>query len=920
MSASTAPLRAPDVLADPLRVAAARRLLVEVAGPAAFDRLSGVAARLLGSRHAKVTLFPEDDVVVGGHGLPAGTVGGRALLTGALSAVVVRSGGPLVVPDATADARLVELPAVTSGQVRSYLGVPLVAASGHVVGALAVYDPAPHDWSTADAEALGQLAGSVVAELELAAAISAIGTSQVRLEVALEASAIGIWERDLRSGSVHWDRRCAAVFGLGDAVQLDSMPDLLTRHIHPDDHDAVREEMATALAERGEFTVESRVLRPDGSVRWTVSRGRVITDLQGEPTRVLGTVLDVTDVRESAQRRMSAVQRAAAIAEVAAELAGAAGMEQLAEIALRGAQVLGARSSALAVFDAAGSLRLHLTSGLVDAVRDNADVELPRGGIEIELDDLLPTQHVARHGRSVLLADRDEAVARFPAMAEVNEILGLGALAALPLRVEGRLLGSFVVTWTTEHAFAPDDVEVLEALTAQIGLAVSRLRADAERDAAVAAMVDANRQLQLLADAGRVLSGSLDVTAQVSQLADLLTPALADWCWVVVTDEHGRPHQAAVSHRDPARRDEVAAYVGRMLAQMTEESGPASVLRTGRPVVVPQVDWAHVERALPDPAAREALARLDIGSVVIVPLSARGQTMGALGLLTSAARGPHTAAEVETAVEIGRRAGLSLRHARVFGQQRALADALQRSMLTEPPQPEQCEIVVRYVPASEGAEIGGDWYDAFLQPGGTVVLAIGDVVGHDVRAAAAMGQVRGLLRGIGYSRGGSPAEVLTELDRAVQGLALDTLATAVVARLETEDPRTAGGRDETLMREGEVLLRWASAGHPPPVVLTPDGQAHVLDGEGPDLLLGVSPDCRRTDRSVVLAPGTTVLLHTDGLVERRDRDLDAGTEELLEVLRSCASLPLEKLCDRVLGRMFLPDAEDDVALLAFRLR
>jgi serine phosphatase RsbU (regulator of sigma subunit) len=222
------------------------------------------------------------------------------------------------------------------------------------------------------------------------------------------------------------------------------------------------------------------------------------------------------------------------------------------------------------------------------------------------------------------------------------------------------------------------------------------------------------------------------------------------------------------------------------------------------------------------------------------------------------------------------------------------------------------------VPAAEGAEIGGDWYDAFLQPGGTVVLAIGDVVGHDVRAAAAMGQVRGLLRGIGYTRGGSPAEVLTELDRAVQGLALDTMATAVVARLETSDARTTG--DRSRLAEGEVLLRWASAGHPPPVVLTAEGEVHVLDGAGPDLLIGVAPDSPRTDRAVVLPPGATVLLHTDGLVERRDRDLDAGTAELVALLRSCGPLPLEELCDRVLGRLFLPDAEDDVALLAVRLR
>src|SRR5204863_3830176 len=122
-----------------------------------------------------------------------------------------------------------------------------------------------------------------------------------------------------------------------------------------------------------------------------------------------------------------------------------------------------------------------------------------------------------------------------------------------------------------------------------------------------------------------------------------------------------------------------------------------------------------------------------------------------------------------------------------FGQQRDLADALQRSMLTAPPEPNHSEIVVRYVPAAAGAEIGGDWYDAFLQPDGATVIAIGDVVGHDTRAAAAMGQVRGLLRGISYSSGDTPAGVLRQLDRALHGLALDTMATALVGRLERDD-------------------------------------------------------------------------------------------------------------------------------------
>jgi PAS domain S-box-containing protein len=898
-----------DVLHDPHRVAAARRLIVEVAGPAAFDRLSALAARLLGAGHAKVTIFTDQDTVVGGYGLPPGVVGGPALLTGALSAIVVTERRPLSISTARDDRRVADLPAVTSGQVQSYLGVPVVADSGHVVGALAVYDPEPRSWSDDAAELLDQLAASVVAELELSAARSAIGTSLARLDVALEASSVGIWEVDLRRGVIDWDQRCAAIYGREGSVTI-SMDELFAEHIHPEDQAASQAVMQAAIEQRAQYTVELRTVRL-GEVRWTVSRGRVLVDSDGEPVRILGTVLDVTDAREDAEARLSAMHRAAAIAEVAAEAANAARIEQLADITLRGAEVLGAESGGVAIFDPLdGALRVYLGRRLMDAVEAETHEEVPIGGVAIELDDSLPTQLTARTGERILLASAEEGAARFPRMAEVTRVLGVRALASLPLRVEDRLLGSFVATWSTDHVFAPEDIELLDGLTAQIALSVSRLQADAERATAVAAMVDANRQVQLLADAGRVLSGTLEIDQQIEQLAEIVVPTLGDWCWLVVTDEQGRLYDLASSHRDPARRDEVEAYVRSMVTVMTEEAGARVVTATGRPIVMPVVDSDHVRRALPDPAVRERLTGLGVSSGVVVPLVARGETLGAMGLFNVEGRGPLSQAEVETALEIGRRAGLALHHARLFGQQRDLAVALQRSMLTEPPQPDHSQIVVRYVPAAAGAEIGGDWYDAFLQDGGATMVAIGDVVGHDTRAAAAMGQVRGLLRGIGYSSGGSPAEVLTGLDRAVQGLALDTMATALVARLEQDAPG---------LGPGQTCLRFSSAGHPPPAVLTADGTAYLLDEEPPELLLGVSPDSPRREHVAVLDEGTTVLLYTDGLVERRDRDLDAGTEELVAVLKECAGLSLDDLCNRVLERLFLPDAEDDVAILALRL-
>lgn len=893
------------VLTEPARVAAARRLLSEVVGPASYDRLSGLAARLVGARHAKVTLFTDQDLVVGGHGLPPGVVGGPALLTGPLSAIVVSTGDPLVVPDARRDPRVADLPAVTSGQVGAYLGFPLVTASGHVVGALALYDVEPRPWSEDGAELLRQLASSVVAELELAAANADVTWSARRLGVALEASSVGIWQVDLQAGFIDWDARSAAIFGYEQATRV-PMDRLFDEHVHPDDRAPAMQTMQEAVEARAQYTVELRVVRRDGGIRWIVCRGRVLSGPDGEPVRILGTVLDVTEARDQAEARLDAVQRTAAIAAVAAEVANATGIGELADITLRGAEVLGAVSGGVAVREAGlDGARLYLGRRILEVFRDEIP-EPPDDGVLIELDDELPTQFTARTGERVLLSSAAEAVQSFPAMAQVTELLGVRALAALPLLVEGRVLGIFVAYWTTDHPFDADELRLLEGLAAQIALSISRLHADAARNRAVEAMTGANQRLELLAEAGRVLSGTLDIGEQLERLARLVVPRLGDWCWIVSTDDHGRLQETASAHRDPARDEFVAAYVQRMVRTVTPEGAPRRVFRTGQPLVVRDLTPERIASVLADDEARAALVELAPTSVAAVPLSIRGQTVGVLCLLNGAERGPHPPADVETAVEIGRRAGMALHHARLFGQQRALADALQRSMLTEPPRIEECEIVVRYVPAAEGAEIGGDWYDAFQQASGTTVLAIGDVVGHDTRAAAAMGQVRGLLRGISYAGGGSPAGVLTELDGALAGLGLHTMATALVAQLEPEP-------------DGGAVLRWSSAGHPPPVLLDPDGGVRLLEGTSADLLLGVDAAADREDRTALLPRGTTVLLYTDGLVERRDRDIDQGTDELLRVLARCAGLPLEELCDRVLARMFLPGAEDDVAVLAFRL-
>ncbi|MGY5884604.1 SpoIIE family protein phosphatase [Modestobacter lacusdianchii] len=249
----------------------------------------------------------------------------------------------------------------------------------------------------------------------------------------------------------------------------------------------------------------------------------------------------------------------------------------------------------------------------------------------------------------------------------------------------------------------------------------------------------------------------------------------------------------------------------------------------------------------------------------------------------------------------------------LYARSRRVAQAaltLQRSLLSEPPDPDHLEFAVRYVPAAREAQVGGDWYDVFQQPDGATALVIGDVVGHDTEAAACMGQLRGLLRGISYDSADSPAGVLSRLDRAMDGLQLETLASLIVARLE-QTPEE--------FEQGVTRLRWSNAGHPPPVLLLPDGSTRVLTADRAELLVGVHLDAVRRDHVVTVPRGSTVLFYTDGLVERRDQVFDVGIEALAAELTTLAGLPIAELADQLLSRLLPERAEDDVALIAVRL-
>ena len=244
----------------------------------------------------------------------------------------------------------------------------------------------------------------------------------------------------------------------------------------------------------------------------------------------------------------------------------------------------------------------------------------------------------------------------------------------------------------------------------------------------------------------------------------------------------------------------------------------------------------------------------------------------------------------------------------VHEQERRFSTALQRSLLTSPPQSDTVRIAVRYEPATDLAQVGGDWHDSFVLPDGALAVTIGDIAGHDRDAAAGMAQVRNMLRGIAYSIEEPPGSVMTALDKAMAGLAVDTIATAILARIEPEATASPGQRR---------VLRWTNAGHPPPALISPDGVVELLTGT-PEVLLGVLPDSDRADNTRVLEPGTTVVFYTDGLIDRRTQGIDEGFEWLVRTLTRHPSEDPNRVADILLAEQ-MPGSEDDVAILVLRV-
>ena len=436
----------------------------------------------------------------------------------------------------------------------------------------------------------------------------------------------------------------------------------------------------------------------------------------------------------------------------------------------------------------------------------------------------------------------------------------------------------------------------------------------------------ARRRLTVLNDAALRIGSTLDVTRTAEELAEVAVAGFADFVTVDLLESVARGDEPdAVPPGAPA--------IVRRTAQCSVLEGcPEAAVATGDTIVYPvgtppmqALAAARGTRQRPgDPgmqewirssqARAESVARYMVHSILMVPLRARGVTLGMVHLLRHGTAESFSDDDLLLAEEIAARAAVSIDNARRYTRERRTALALQRSLLPEhPPRLAAMEVAYRYLPAGTGADIGGDWFDVIPISGARVALVVGDVVGHGIHASATMGRLRTAVRTLA-DVDLAPDELLTQLDD-------------LVIRLDREEgPETRGQPENASGEIGATCLyavydpvsrtcTMARAGHPPPALVTPDGSVRFLDlPAGPPLGLGGVP-FEATE--VELEEGSLLALYTDGLVETPGHDIGAGLDLLHQALRGPGK-PLEETCDRVLRAVLTDRPADDIVLMLAR--
>jgi len=711
-------------------------------------------------------------------------------------------------------------------------------------------------WADGDARAAEQ---ARVAATAAQAARHAAEADMARMRAMVSGLNAILWEQDPSTLKFRFvNDRTEGVLGYPVSRWLNE-EDLWQRILHPDDRDEV---LRAVTAASGDLSLTYRVCAADGRWVWLHHLGHVVRD--GDAAAMHSVLIDVSEQRR--QERATTLLAAAgrALAEpgsveqrltAVAELAAAEVCDR-ANVWLRGTD---GRYRPVAVAPA----------GVAPQVLGLGPISAPPG-----------LEEIYRSGRPFVLPEITEDLVRDatggdPARHSAVTALGTRSVLIAPLVAAGELVGLLTLVTTGGRARYDDaDLALAGELGQRIATMVSAERL-AQRQRYLHEVTVALAAAGSVADAAEVLSDGLRRALGASAVG-VCQLAADGWLHLVYSE--------GVDRLDPFARVPLEAPFPF-----------AEAARTSQPVwLASRAQWAE---RYPDSVR---MLRSDTEATVSLPLMVAGTV---LGTLSASFTEPRLFEEEERAFlsALATQTAAAFERAALADTRREMAETLQHSLMPgRLPQVERLAATARYVPAVQGTQAGGDWFDVLELDDGRVAVAVGDVVGKGAAAAAVMGQLRSALASL-LLAGHPPAQALDLLDRFAAQVAGAEISTVACLLLDLTTGRLVHSR----------------AGHPPLLALYADGARFLEDDLGPALTL---PTSGRPQATTNLPVGATLLLYTDGLIERRGAVLDDGLRRLAEVAGPCRGLPLPALVDRVLDELgHREGASDDIALVAVRV-
>jgi PAS domain S-box-containing protein len=779
-----------------------------------------------------------------------------------LPGVVWQTGRPAWFADAVADERFLRAEAARQDGLRGALAFPLRVGDG-CVGVIEFFDRGVRE-NEPETIALTDALGAQIGEfVEGQRAGEAVRQSEARKGAVLDSALDGVITIDHSGHVLEFNPAAERIFGHSAAeavgrelAELVIPPTLRDRH-----RSALRRYVETGQSVLLGKRVELPGLRADGTefpLELAIDRVR-----DTDPPMFTGTVRDITD-RRAAEAERDELLRLEQLARMDATQA----RDQL-EAILRGvADAVTAQAPdgrLLFANDAAVELLGYESSeALLEAplteIMDRFDV-LDASGSPLSLD-RLPGR------RAIAEGEGGEIVVRFRVKATGEE--RWSAVKATPIRdPDGRVTMA---------------INVIEDIT-------HHKRAELAQ--------------RFLSESSALLASSLDMSEVLNRVASLAVPEVADWCAVDLVTDSGL-ERVALAHEDPAMIEMAEELRRRYPPNPHEDGGVPGVLRTGRSQLYAEIPEELLENAAVDGEHLRLVKGIGMRSAMVVPMIARGRTVGALSFVSGMSGRRFDEVDLELAEELARRCATAIDNARLFSERAYIARTLQQSLLpAELPDIPGIDAAARFLPVGEGNDVGGDFYDLFASGGRGWTVVMGDVCGKGPDAAAVTALARYTLRAAAM-RERLPSRALRVLNEALLRQRDDRrFCTVAYAYLE--------------LRDGGAQIGFATGGHPLPLLVRSDGTVEPI-GE-PGTLLGVVPDPRFEDRSLSIGPGDALVFYTDGVIEGRgDGTLDEAG--LARVLAGCAGAGADAIAARVEELALSAQGgspRDDIAVLVLRV-